>query len=322
MPGVTQAKKDAYFVRVVELFDKYPRVLVVYADNVGSAHMQSIRKNLRGKGIVLMGKNTLIRKALKGHLDKNPSLSAILPQIKGNVGFIFTDGDLNVVREEILKNRVSAPARVGAIAPQTVIVPAGPTGLDPQQTAFMQALNIATRINRGQVEIINDVELLKEGERVGSSESTLLTKLNIRPFSYGLKVKSVFDAGFVYDVSVLDIKDEDILSQFKVGIRNIAALSLAIHYPTVCAIPHYFARAYKNLLSIALVTEVKVTGADKLKELLENPEALAAATAAASATSAPAASTAAAAAPKEEEKKEEPEEEAVDEDFGGLFGDD
>lgn len=320
MPGVTQAKKDAYFARVVELFDKYPRVLVVYADNVGSAHMQSIRKNLRGKGVVLMGKNTLIRKALKGHLDKNPSLNSILPQIKGNVGFVFTEGDLSVIREEILKNRVAAPARVGALAPQTVIIPAGPTGLDPQQTAFMQALNIATRINRGQVEIINDVELLKEGERVGSSEATLLGKLNIKPFSYGLKVKSVFDGGFVYDVSVLDIKDEDILAQFKVGIRNIAALSLAIHYPTVCAVPHYFARAYKNLLSIALVTEVKVTGADKLKQLLENPEALAAATAAASAASAPAA-TAAAAAPKEEEKKEEPEEETVDEELGGLFGD-
>ena len=35
---------------------------------------QEIRIALRGKAIVLMGKNTMMRKAIRGHLEKNPEL--------------------------------------------------------------------------------------------------------------------------------------------------------------------------------------------------------------------------------------------------------
>ena len=78
-----------------------------------------------------------------------------------------------------------APARSGTVAPCDVIVPAGPTGCDPGQTAFFQALAIPTKIAKGQIEIISDVKLITLGEKVGSSEAALLQKLNIKPFSYG-----------------------------------------------------------------------------------------------------------------------------------------
>jgi large subunit ribosomal protein LP0 len=41
-------------------------------------------------------------------------------------------------------------------------------------------------ISRGQIEIINDVQLVAKGEKVGTSEATLLQKLGIKPFTYGL----------------------------------------------------------------------------------------------------------------------------------------
>lgn len=44
------------------------------ADNVGSKQMQQIRMSLRGKAVVLMGKNTMMRKAIRGHLENNPAL--------------------------------------------------------------------------------------------------------------------------------------------------------------------------------------------------------------------------------------------------------
>jgi len=54
-----------------------------------------------------MGKNTSMRKAIRGHLEKNPQLEVLLPQIKGNVGFVFTSEDLSEVRDLILANKVS-----------------------------------------------------------------------------------------------------------------------------------------------------------------------------------------------------------------------
>ena len=52
-----------------------------------------------------------------------------------------------------------------------------------------QALNIPTKINKGTVEITTDVHLIHTGTKVGSSEATLLAKLGIKPFSYGLIVQ-------------------------------------------------------------------------------------------------------------------------------------
>merc|ERR1719230_390777 len=97
-------------------------------------------------------------------------------------------GDLEEV-EKVIKEFVKpAAAKSGVIAPTSCTIPKGPTGLDPAQTSFFQALNIATKINKGSIEIINDTTVIKEGSKVGSSEAALLAKLNVKPFKYGLNI--------------------------------------------------------------------------------------------------------------------------------------
>ncbi|XLS54850.1 hypothetical protein HN51_004605, partial [Arachis hypogaea] len=91
----------------------------------------------------------------------------------------------------LLYQQVGALVRVGLVAPIDVVVLPDNTGLDPSQTSFFQVLNIPTKINKGTVEIITRVELIKKGDKVGSSEAALLSKLSIRPFSYGLIVLSM-----------------------------------------------------------------------------------------------------------------------------------
>jgi large subunit ribosomal protein LP0 len=315
-------RRDGYFDRIKALLDKYPKVLIVGADNVGSHHMQQIRMSLRGKAVLLMGKNTMMRKAIREHLDKNRKLEALLPYLKGNVGFLFTDKDLADVRNAVVAIKVPAVARAGSVSPIDVILPAGPTGLDPGQTSFMQALNIATKINKGQVEIISDVQLVKKGDKVGPSEATILQKLNIKPFTYGLIPTHVYDDGFVYHPSVLDVTDKEILDKFLAGVQKLAALSLWTGIPSVPAVPHYFANAFRNLLAVSLATDYTFERARELKDLLSNPEALAAALASQSTTTeAPAAASEAAPAKKdaEPEKKKDDEEEPEEEGFGGLF---
>jgi len=58
-------------------------------------------------------------------------ISKLIP-IAGNVGFVFTNGDLKASRDKILSNRVAAPARAGAVAPGDVYVPAGNTYASPE----------------------------------------------------------------------------------------------------------------------------------------------------------------------------------------------
>ncbi|KAF0313716.1 60S acidic ribosomal protein P0 [Amphibalanus amphitrite] len=175
--------KENYFSKLSACLDEYPKCFIVGADNVGSKQMQQIRIALRGTATVVMGKNTMMRKVIRGKLDSNPHLEKLLPHIVENVGFVFTKEDLSEVREKLLSNKVKAPARVGAIAPLDVVVPAQNTGLGPEKTSFFQALSIATKISKGTIEIINDVNLINEGDKVGNSEATLLNMLASLPSS-------------------------------------------------------------------------------------------------------------------------------------------
>jgi len=294
----TRAKKQAYFAKLVQLLEEYNKILLVEATNVGSNQMQQIRKQLRGNSVILMGKNTMIRKVIRGHLAKNPSLEELLPYVRGNIGFIFTKGDLAEIKKKVEALKVDAPAKVGTTAPESVTVPAGPTGLEPTQTSFLQALNIPSKINKGQVEIINDYLLIKEGDKIGQSEAALLAKLSIRPFSYGLKAKTVFDDGNIYDAAVLTMTDQDILDKFIAGVRNVASVGLALSFPTTVAVPHIVSNGYKNVLAIAFATTFSFPRADKFKN---------AAAAAPAARPPPAAAPAEKKPAKVEEKKPEPE---------------
>jgi len=319
----TKEKKVLYFDKFVSTFEKYTRVLVVSVDNIGSAHLQSIRKQLRGKATILMGKNTMMRKAIRNNSERNPKWAALLPAIIGNVGLVFTQGDLGEIRDVLLSLKVPASAKAGILAPQDVVIPKGQTTLEPTKTSFLQALNIASKINKGTIEILNDVHIIKVGDKVGPSEAQLLQMLDIRPFHYGLNVQSVYDNGSVYGASILDLKDSDLLARFGQGVANVAAVSLGLGSASLAAFPHVVVNGYKNLLAIAVATDYTFKQAQKLKDLLSNPEALAAATKAAQAP-APAAKAddkkGAAPAKKEEPKKEEKKEES-EEDMGfDLFG--
>lgn len=311
------AWKSNYFLKLVNLFDEYPKCFLVEADNVGSKQMQQIRMSLRGKAVVLMGKNTMMRKAIRGHLGQNPKLEGLLSHIVGNVGIVFTKEELVDVRDMLLTNKVRAPAKAGAIAPLDVTVPAQNTGLGPEKTSFFQALNIPTKITKGTIEIINDVHLIKVGDKVGMSESTLLNMLNISPFTYGLIVNKVYDSGTVFEPKVLDITDADLKAFFLAGCRNVASVSLAVNYPTAASVPHSIANGLKKCMALAAVTDITFKEAEMMKEFLKDPSKFAAAAAPAAAAAAAAAGGAPAKA-KAEEKK--PESESEDDDMGfGLF---
>jgi len=310
--GATRADKQIYFEKLKELLAKYPSIFLVNVDNVGSNQMHQIRVALRGKGIVLMGKNTMVRRGLRTILSESPQFERLLPYVKGNIGFVFTDQDLKEIREVIVANKVAAPARAGAFAPKDVVVPASNTGMEPGKTSFFQALGIPTKIARGTIEIVSDVKVVTAGTRVGPSEATLLNMLNISPFTYGMTVVQIFDQGNVFSPEVLDVDESELIDRFLSGVKTIAAISLALNYPTIVSVAHSLVNAYKNLIAISLATEYTFDGSEKVKEYLANPDAFAAA--------APVAEAAPAAAAAKEEEMEEEKEEESDDDMGfGLF---
>jgi len=284
-------RKEAFVVKLKEAVATYKNVLIVGVDNVGSNQMQKVRIALRGKAVILLGKNTLIRKVLRDIIAANPANAKLEPLVNtvvGNMGFIFTNHNLADVRKIVLESKVPAAAKSGTFAQKDVFLPPGPTGLDPGQTNFFQALNIATKIVKGAIEIVSEVHLIKKDEKVTLSHVAMLDKMNVRPFFYGFQVKDVYEDGVVYSASILDMDEAQLLAKFFAGVRHIAAISLAIHFPTAASVSHSINYAYKQLIGIALETEISFPEVEKFREYLKNPGAGAAAAPAAAAAAAPA----------------------------------
>jgi large subunit ribosomal protein LP0 len=312
--------------RLYENFTKYKQCLIVKLENVTSNQVQQTRLALRQqkKGDMVCGKNTVVKKAIdirlkdpdendidyefrKTHFTKIPQIEKLVACCKGKIGFIFSDHPIHELRPLIESNKLPAPAKVGTFSQLEVVIPPGPTGLDPSQISFFHTLNISTKIQKGQIEIVKEYKVCEKGKKIGNSEAAILQKLNIKPFAFGMEILIVYDDGAILTPDIFNIDPEALLGKIRNAANSLAAISLAIGRPNMLSIPHMIKNGFKNLASIALETGIKI-------KLLEG----ASAAPKAGATTAPATQAKQEAAkPVVEEKVEE---EAVD--IGDMFGDD
>jgi large subunit ribosomal protein LP0 len=264
-------KKKKIIKRVYEDFTKYKQCLLVKLDHVSSNQVQQARLALRKekKGVMVVGKNTVIKKAIslrqkapetsdedydwrKSHYTEVNSIDKIAALLKGKVALIFSDTPVYELKPLIESNRKPAAAKVGMVAPIDVTIPPGPTGLDPSQISFFHALNMSTKIQKGQIEISKEFRVCTAGKKVANSEAVLCQKLNIKPFAYGMEILYVFDEGTVLTPEIFNMDPHTITEKFRKVANNMAALSLALGQPNALSVPHMIVNSFKNIASIAL----------------------------------------------------------------------
>jgi large subunit ribosomal protein LP0 len=155
-------KKNEFIRRFYELLSKYDSIALCTLDNVGSLQLQQIRRSLGTHNILVIGKNTVVRRAVElkaADLPADekydwfrqfgapkPQLNSLIPHLKNKIGYIFHNDPIFQLKPKIESFVVPAPARVGTIAQRDVVVPPGPTGMDPSQINFFHALSISTKI--------------------------------------------------------------------------------------------------------------------------------------------------------------------------------
>lgn len=279
----SRKKKFALWVKLWKYLDEYKKVLVVKCSNVSANLFQEIRQNIRPLGAtILMGKNTLLKAGMhrkmeepkesdedyqirKQHYHPMPELEKLVGTCKGYVGLVFCRDNLSEVKDMLKKSKCIKGAKVGAISPCDVVIQPGPTGLDPKQTAFFQALNIQTKIVRTQIEIITETKVISKGQKISASECALLDKLNIRPYVYELSVVQVYDNGVLYSPTVLDIGKAEVIQKLRKGASYLTAAAMQTGYPTTLSVKQLLLSGFKNMLSLTLSTEYTFKQAQAIK---------------------------------------------------------
>ena len=320
-------KKYTLWLKLWDCLDKYKKVLAVKCSNITAHIFHDIRQALRPyDAVIVMGKNTLLKAGIHKKMDEPkegdedfetrkqkykpmPQLEKLAGILNGYMGLIFCNDHLSDIKSLLKNYQCNKGAKIGVSSPCDVILPPGPTGLDPKQTSFFQALNIQTKIVKAQIEIMNPCKIISKGQKITASECSLCDRLGIRPFNYDVEVLNVYDDGELYDPKVLDIKKEDIFAKLRKGAANLTAVSLHAGYPTTVSVKQSLMRGFKYLVASSLDTPYVFAQAKELKAAILNPAA------------------APKAVVKTEEKKEEAKkvvEEKVEEPVAGLgdiFGD-
>lgn len=277
-------RKEKVWETTQDLCNTYDKCLFVDVDNVSSLQIAQLRRDFRALSAVMInGKNTVMKKAItelqledenKG--EHRPHLEIIKNNLVNNTGLIFTDGDLLEIKTVIEKNVRGAPAKVGAIAPADVVVPAGDTGLEVRFTSFFQAAGIATKVVKSKVNIQAPFKVCVAGEKITPGAAAVLDKLNIRPFEYAMAIKGFCMDGQEYPAHVLSIKPEQILDTFRAGATNVTAAALGCGYVTSQSVEHLIAAAMQNLISVSVgcgLTQIAENDAPALEEKVEVKEA-------------------------------------------------
>jgi len=204
---------------------------------------------------------------------KNNYILLLKPYLAtGLCGLVFTFSHpqviCSIIKSECLWDKVSK----GISCPVDIYMPKGILPLDPSQTSFFPALNIATKISRGKVEIINDVLLIKKGEIVTSDSIIgLLSKLQMSPIPKVVSIKIISNLGYLVNPDDLIKQDERIMERFGNTLRDIECLCSEINYPTILNFMRTVWNGYTNLYAVCMETDYSFSHGERIIEsIIEN----------------------------------------------------
>jgi large subunit ribosomal protein L10 len=190
----------------VKLLDSYEIIGAAGLHKVGSGMLQDLRRQLRGSVTVRGIKNTLMRIAMeKASLDGTDEFLKI---IKGQNIYIFSNGNPFELAMTLHRNKVRVFAKTGDTVIEDIIIPSGNTGLSPGPiiTKF-GGLGIRTRIEAGNIWVVQDTEVARKGDTLSDDLADLLPRLGIRAAEMGLEIKAVYEKGVIIprDDLILDL---------------------------------------------------------------------------------------------------------------------
>ncbi|MBS7614519.1 50S ribosomal protein L10 [Candidatus Bathyarchaeota archaeon] len=181
---------------IQDITQRYPSIGIASLHKVRSSQLQELRKKLQGAAQVQVLKNSLFERAIT---DLSiPNAEKLKDYLKGSNVYLFTNLNPFKLERIIEKSKVKASAKVGDVASEDAVVPAGNTGLPPGPIiSQLNSVGIPTRIESGSVWVNRDTVVVRKGEVISESLAPILSKLGIKPVEMGLTIKVVYDNGVI-----------------------------------------------------------------------------------------------------------------------------
>jgi len=238
---VEDIKKNAKAYKLIGLVDMY---------GIPAQQVQQIRRNLRGKAVIKVTRNTLIRHAFEEIGGDTKNLSKF---ISGHSAIIFTNDNPFKLYKQLEKTKTKMAAKAGEKAPEDIVIASGPTSFKPGPiVGELQQAGIPAAIEAGKVRIKETRTVVKKGGVISAKLAAILVKLDIKPMDVGVALQAAYHDGSIYEPSVLAVDETVILGQIALAGRQALALSLEAAIPTKDSMDALLIKAVRDARGLAI----------------------------------------------------------------------
>jgi large subunit ribosomal protein L10 len=238
---VEEIKKNTAQYTLIGLVDMY---------GIPAAQVQQIRRNLRGKAVIKVVRNTLIEHALGEIGGKVTGLSKY---VSGHSAMIFTNDNPFKLFKALEKTKTKMAAKPGEKAPEDIVIEKGPTSFKPGPiVGELQQAGIPAAIESGKVKIRETKTVVRKGAVISKKVADVLIKMDIKPMDVGLALQAAFYEGDVYEPSVLAIDETAILAQVQLAAQQAFNLSVNAAIPTKETIEPILTKAVREARGLAI----------------------------------------------------------------------
>ena len=251
--NIPSEKKQAV-QEAVELINQYQIIAAADLTKVSSSMLQDMRKQLRGNHLFRVVKNTLMRIGMEQ--AGKEGTHEFIDSISGPNVFLFTNGNPFKVAMELDANKVKVFAKADDVAMDDIMLPAGNTGLSPGPLiGKFGVLSVRTRIEAGNIWVVQDTVVRKKGEVIGEDLADLLTRMGIRASEMGLSIKAVWENGEVIPGESLILDLDEYRSMLEQAIGGAFKVAIEAAYATPETAPTILAKAAQEAIAVAVEAE-------------------------------------------------------------------
>lgn len=215
--------------------------------------MIGMRQSLRQHMVMTMAKKTLIYRAWKKAGNSGDELDALLDGVKQPM-LVQTD-NLNAFQlfAELEKTRTGRAAKAGDIAPNDIVIEAGPTSFPPGPiVGEFNSVGIPAKIEKGKVAIQKTVTVVEKGEPISADLGMMLSKLEINPIEIGLILSGAIEGGIIMASEDLDLDLSGFTANVKTATSGAFNLACNIGWFTNETVPVLISKAAGEAMAVAI----------------------------------------------------------------------
>jgi large subunit ribosomal protein L10 len=242
---VADIKKNAKEFTLIGLVDMY---------GIPAQQVQQIRRNLRGKAVIKVTRNTLIKHAFE---EMGGEMKGLSKYISGHSAMIFTNDNPFKLYKALAKTKTKMAVKAGETAPEDIIIEKGPTSFKPGPiVGELQQAGIPAAIEAGKVRIRETKTVVKKGGIISAKLATVLAKLDIKPMDVGLSLQVAYYENAVYEPSVLAVDETVILGQLQLAGAQAFNLSVNAAIPTKETMAPILIKAVREARGLAIEASI------------------------------------------------------------------